>query len=129
MARSGRSVTSLGDPAEFQRVIAGGGKLQGRYVLLFFSRSDREGIRLGVSASGKAGSNVVRNRLKRLLREAVRQEVAGLGPGYDLVLIAKAGAVGHKLVDVACDVRQLFAELAVRFGSDDAGRGGAGARC
>lgn len=119
MPPGGRLVTTLGPPAEFQRVISSGGRLHGRYALLFFARSDREGIRLGVSASNRAGTNVVRNRLRRLLREAVRQEAEGLGAGagYDLVLIAKASAVGHGLADVAGDVRRLFSELAGGSGS------------
>ncbi len=99
-------------------MISSGGRLHGRHVLLFFTKSGLDRIRLGVSASGKAGTKVVRNRCKRLLREAVRQEAAGLvpGPGYDIVLIAKASAAGCGLADVATDVRRLFSELALRSG-------------
>lgn len=129
MPRAGRLVVSLGPPAEFQRIISGGGRLYGKYAVLFFARSGFDRIRLGVSASGKAGSNVVRNRCKRLLREAVRQEAAGLGPGYDLVLIAKASAAGRGLIDIAADVRRLFSELASRSGLDSVGQGGAGTQC
>lgn len=125
MLASGRLVTSLGSPVEFQRVITSGGRLGGRFVMLFGLRSGGASIRLGVSSSGKAGSNVVRNRLKRILREAARREAGVLGPGYDVVLIAKAGAVGHGLEDIASDVRVLFGRLRSRY----AGQGGAGAAC
>jgi len=121
----GRRVVSIGAPGEFQRVISTGMRMYGRFVLLFGLRSDAETIRLGVSASGKAGTNVVRNRLKRLLREAVRREAGVLGQGFDLVLIAKASAVGHGLADITADVRGLLA----RMGSQSAPQGGAGPKC
>ncbi len=103
---------SLGHPLEFQRVISRGQRLHGRFVILFLARSEADAIRLGVSASGKAGSNVVRNRLKRLLREAMRQEGGVLGRGWDVVLIAKATAVGHGLCDISADLRELVARAA-----------------
>jgi ribonuclease P protein component len=94
-------------------------------VILFGLRSGGESIRLGVSASGKAGSHVVRNRLKRILREAARREAQVLGPGYDVVLIAKASAAGQGLWDIAGDVRSLFSRLEL----NRAGQGGAGEAC
>jgi ribonuclease P protein component len=47
--------------------------------------------RVGLTVSTKVGSAVVRNRVKRRLREAVRHELAGL-PAVDLVLVARASA-------------------------------------
>ena len=45
--------------------------------------------RLGLSVSRKVGSAVVRNRVKRLLREAFRTSAAALPPGLDLVVVAR----------------------------------------
>ena len=52
--------------------------------------------RVGLTVSSKVGSAVVRNRVKRRLREAVRHEIAGL-PEVDLVLVARASAVEAKV--------------------------------
>ncbi len=48
--------------------------------------------RVGLAVSSKVGDAVVRNRVKRRLREAVRHELAAL-PAVDLVVVARASAV------------------------------------
>jgi len=48
-----------------------------------------EGPRLGLSVSKKMGGAVVRNRIKRLLREAFMDRAHDLSDEYDLVLIAR----------------------------------------
>jgi len=48
--------------------------------------------RLGVTASKRIGNAVVRNRLKRVLREAFRVQRAAIVPPLDVLVIAKPGA-------------------------------------
>ena len=48
--------------------------------------------RVGLTVSSKVGGAVVRNRVKRALREAVRRELHTL-PCVDLVLVARASSV------------------------------------
>ena len=45
--------------------------------------------RIGFSVSRYIGGAVKRNRVKRLLREAVRSRIEQIVPGYDLVFIAR----------------------------------------
>lgn len=47
--------------------------------------------RLGIVTSKKLGTSVVRNRIRRLLRECYRLNKTSLGPGMDLVLIPRKG--------------------------------------
>ncbi len=46
--------------------------------------------RFGLSVSKRIGKAVVRNRVKRVLRESVR--LSSWKPGWDVVFIARAGA-------------------------------------
>jgi ribonuclease P protein component len=59
--------------------------------------------RLGVVTSGKLGNAVVRNRARRLLREAFRLHQHDLAQAVDMVLIARASIVGKRFADVEKD--------------------------
>jgi ribonuclease P protein component len=65
--------------------------------------------RVGVTVSGKVGNSVIRNRIKRWVREYVRRHMEGLPAGSDLVILARnsAGVASHPAVDQ--DLRTLLA--------------------
>jgi len=51
------------------------------------AHSELEYSRWGLVVSRKVGSSVVRNRIKRMLRQILRQ--AELKPGYDIVVLTR----------------------------------------
>lgn len=62
------------------------------HVVLFALRNDLPHSRLGVTASRKVGSSVVRNRCKRRIRELFRHRSEVLrGVGVDIVVNARRG--------------------------------------
>lgn len=59
--------------------------------------------RLGVITAGRIGNAVVRNRARRLLREAFRLHQMELGQPVDLILVARASIVGKPFREVERD--------------------------
>ncbi len=61
------------------------------------------GARIGFVVSKKIGTAVVRNRVKRVAREAFRLTPGFLPPGIDVVVIARNGAESLCLADVQAE--------------------------
>lgn len=81
--------------ADFQRVYRQGKSVAGRNVVLYYfervSESEDDASRLGVSVSKKVGGAVVRNQVKRVLKEIFRELQDRTAPNYDYVIIARHG--------------------------------------
>ncbi|MEP7015378.1 MAG: ribonuclease P protein component [Verrucomicrobiota bacterium] len=80
-------------PSEFERVKREGSTSRGRLLLLGVLALDNAGpFRAGFVTSRRVGSAVVRNRVRRRLREIVRKHQHDLRGTFWMVLIAKAGS-------------------------------------
>jgi len=79
--------------AEFDRAFEEGKKIYGDNLGLVWRQNDLEVSRLGVVVTRNIRKATRRNRWKRLLREAFRQNKMRIKEGVDLVLIARSEAI------------------------------------
>lgn len=100
--------------ADFDRVHRGNAYAADGILVVRASCNDMTVSRLGVSLSRKAGNAVVRNRWKRLIREAFRLQQPALPTGLDLVVRPRRGATPNYAA-VARSIRQLSDRVARRL--------------
>lgn len=109
-----RKVHHLRRPAEFTRVYALRCVARQKSLTVFAAPNGLEHSRLGLSVSKKHGSAVIRNRIKRLLREAFRLQRHELPSGLDLVLVPEQ-ARDTTLVEFQQSLARATSKLAARL--------------
>ncbi len=91
----------------FQAVYRSGKSYANRLLVLYVSPRQGDSRRVGFAAGKRLGSAVVRNRVKRLLREAYRLNQHRLASGFDMILVGRQGAVKVSLPAVTGALLQL----------------------
>jgi len=84
----------LRNRADFSRVYRHGRSFANhQFVVYWFHKKEIEQFRMGVSVSKKVGNAVVRNRMRRVVKEIVRHHAGEIVPHIDMVLIVRKGAL------------------------------------
>jgi ribonuclease P protein component len=110
--------------ADFLAAATGAKAPAGAFVLQAIARHAGGAARVGFTVSKKIGNAVERNRVRRRLRETVRQvSETRLRPGYDYVLIGRRGALDAPFRRMIADLEQALGRVhAERSGVQRSGK-------
>ncbi len=73
--------------SEFQKVLKSGKWFSSECLVIYVSENEKDENRVGVAVGKKAGKSVVRNRIKRLIREAYRLNEEKLEKSFDIIIL------------------------------------------
>lgn len=77
----------------FRRLYRKGSSCANGYLVLYCRPNGLQENRIGLTVSAKLGHAVVRNKLRRRLREIYRLHESEFLPGWDMVVVARSRAV------------------------------------
>ena len=96
---------------DFRRMYAKGRSGVSPCLVVYCRPNRRDHNRLGVTVSAKLGHAVVRNRVRRRLREIYRLSQNRMKQGYDIVLVARTRAVTANYHELERAYRRICEKL------------------
>lgn len=104
---------SLKKNNEFRKLYSKGRFYQSPLIVTYVIRTRRNCTRVGITTSKKIGNAVLRNRSRRIIREAYRSLLPELRQGYDIVFVARGKTPFVKSTDVLRIMKKQLKEAGV----------------
>lgn len=104
---------SLKENRVFRRLYAKGKSAVGPAMVLYCRKNGRQENRLGFTVGTKLGHAVVRNRVRRRLREVYRLHEALFQPGWDIVVVARSRCISASFQDIVSAYLALAAKAGI----------------
>jgi len=98
----------LSRSSDFQRVRQFGKSYASPIMVLAFLRNELDYHRFGFVVSKRLGKAVLRNKIKRRMREAVRLRMTNIKPGVDIVFIARKRMAQASYADICQTLERLL---------------------
>lgn len=94
---------------EFQQVFQLGSSAANRqFVVYQLQKTEQQTVRIGLSVSKKLGNAVQRNRIKRLMKEVLRDTAEELKQDRDVVIIARKPVTSMELGEMEKSLRHVL---------------------
>jgi len=98
----------LSKTSEFKKIFSEGRRIESKNLIIFILKNDYNFNRPGIIIKKEIGKAVVRNKIKRRLREAFRLINKKLSPGYDIIVLAKNNIRKSNYFEICYDLESLL---------------------
>ncbi len=92
---------------DYRRAVENGNREILETIAVYRTPNQAGKTRIGISVSRKIGKSVQRNRIKRLVREAIRRNAPLLPKGEDIVIVARKSCVEAGLREMERDIKNI----------------------
>jgi ribonuclease P protein component len=103
------STKGIKKDADFREVYRNGKSIANKHLVMYKHENKLDEIRIGISISKKVGKAVVRNRIRRMIKEVYRLEIDGkIKKGYDIVFIARNPSKDATYKELEMSIKHLI---------------------
>ena len=106
-------IVTIKENKDFRRIYAKGKSYASGILVTYVIRNRTRDVRIGITTSKKIGKAVLRNRSRRIIREAFRELADSVKPGYDIVFVARAKTPFVKSYDILRSMKKELKEAGV----------------
>ncbi|MBE7042002.1 MAG: ribonuclease P protein component [Ruminococcaceae bacterium] len=103
-----RYTTSLNRNFQFRRMYRSAKSKADKYLVLYYRKNRGTENHLGITVSKKVGTAVVRNRIRRLIKENYRINEEKVIKGYDFVIVARSKAAEADFYQIRSSLLSLL---------------------
>ena len=105
-----KKIKTLKKNYEFKNVLSKGKFYVSEHIIMYVKTNSKKENYIGIAVSTKVGKAVVRNRIKRLIREGFRLKKNSIKKGYDIVFLwnKKSGVDHLKSNEIHSEIVELF---------------------
>ena len=105
-------IISIKENSDFKRLYYRGKSAVRKRLVVYYRKNKLGFNRLGITVSPKIGCAVVRNRVRRLLKENYRI-LQGLSEGFDIVIVARTSSKDAAFSQLGKDLRSALSECGI----------------
>jgi ribonuclease P protein component len=97
---------------DYEAVYRGGQRRSSQQFAVFYRANGREHSRFGISVKKGLGGAVVRNRIRRRVREILRQNRTEIPSGWDIVIHPRSSVAQAPFAPLEVELLRLLQNLA-----------------
>ena len=106
-------IVTIKENKDFRRIYAKGKSYASGILVTYVIKNRTRDVRIGITTGKKIGKAVLRNRSRRIIREAFRELADDIKSGYDLVFVARAKTPFVKSYDILRSMKKELKEAGV----------------
>lgn len=93
---------------QFNYVYKSGEHFSGEHMILYVASSKTKNIKVGLAVTKKVGHAVVRNKVRRRLREIIQKQLPNLKQNYNIIVVARENITSANFDELSLELNKLI---------------------